>query len=115
MTVLGNVIDCNLLFDTIEFLVSSRSALEDIPLLCVQDDISRAVNLKVLNAAKCDFDEFGIRSGREDKIIFETAPIAVIDHIDSGINLRVANASVVGNVTVPSRWIRAGKVITSGR
>ena len=81
----------------------------------MQQQVSRATDLKILNAAKCYFNNLRIGSGRDDKVILEPALVAVIDHIDSGINLRVSNASVIGDVSAPGSWIRAREVITRRR
>ena len=96
-----NVTDRHFLLDTIRFLIGDRFALANVPLLSTQHEISHAIDLKVLNAAKCHLDNVRIGSRRDDKIIFEPALVAVIDHVDPWINLRVAHASETGNVGVP--------------
>ncbi len=81
----------------------------------MQQHVSSATDLKSRNTAKCDFNDVGIRAGGNDKVMLKPPLVAVIDHIDAPVDLRVSNASEIGNAGSPGRWIRSGKVVTFGR
>ena len=81
----------------------------------MQQEVPHAIDLKVVNAAKCHLDDVRLGSRRNYEIIFEPALVAVIDHVDARIDLRVAHASKTGNVCVPFSWIWTSEIVTGGR
>src|SRR6185295_11687015 len=66
-----NITDRNFLFDSIRFLIGKRLALANVPLLGAQHEISQAIDLKVVNAAKRHLNRIRVCARREDKIIFK--------------------------------------------
>src|SRR5207249_271210 len=51
------------------------------------------------------------RARSYDKVIFEPPPVAVIDHVDSGIDTRGSNFRIHRNIGAPLPWIVPEEVI----
>ena len=73
--------------------------------------ITFTINLELLGTFETEFHGARIRMRRDYKIVLELLLVAVIDHIDAGIDALVVNLAVDGHVCVPVAWVIAYQVI----
>ncbi len=77
----------------------------------VQHEATFGVYLEFVRALETEHDLVRIRSGRENEVVLELALIAVVDEIDSGIDVLVADFAVGRHVPSPLRRIAADEVV----
>src|SRR5207253_7579765 len=66
-----------------------------------QPQVAVAVEAELLRAGESHRDLAGIAAGRDFEVIFELPVVAVIDDVDAGIDLAIADPGIHGNVLVP--------------
>ena len=80
--------------DAVDGLIRVGLPFEDRVTISCKDEVARGVERSCADAREGDPDFFWIGSRIDDEIVFEKLTIAVVDNIDSGINIGISNPLV---------------------
>src|SRR5262245_9928075 len=71
----------------------------------VHHEFAFTVNIKFPGATEIQNDHRRIRTGAHDKVVLQLALITMINEIDTGIHVLIADPSIEGNIDDPILWI----------
>ncbi len=95
------------------FLIDDGFAVTVLATVDGDDEVAAAIDA---GAAGFEGDLNGVRVGArgDDPIVLEVAFIAVVDEVDTGVGVAVADARVVGDCGAPLAGVAAGEVVGGG-
>ena len=69
------------------------------------------IDAQLARARQLESDRARIGPRRDDEVILQLMLVAVIDHVNAGVNIAVFHLRVCRNICLPLRRIAADKVI----
>src|SRR5438876_4582114 len=82
---------------TVHLLVDDRPSQADVATGDVQHQLASGIQPEAVSALKAERNPVQVGSGRDDEVVLETPLIAVVDQIDSGVDLAIVDPRVGGN------------------
>ena len=96
-------------------LINERSVLNHVAAGGVQDEVTLGIDFKIHNTLESQFDGFRVSPGRNHKVVFQLALVAVVNQVYSRIYLLIFNPEVSGYIGVPLLGIIADEVVDLSR
>src|ERR1700678_3237792 len=98
------------------FLVDRRRMFDELALADVDDQIAPLIQGELARTAEAQPDRIGVSARRKAEVILELAlGAAVVDQIDSRIDILELDFSVVGNIGMPSFRVIADEIVAPPR
>ena len=98
-----------------DVLIDHRLVLRDVALGSPEHQVAAQVNRELSHTLEGECDAPGIRVRSDHDVVFQLPLVAVIDHIDAGINAGVFHPGVVRHVALPSMGVVADEVVALTR
>ena len=96
-------------------LVEARPLLHQTHATLLDYQVAFRAQAQTARALELQPDAAGIRARVEDKIVLELVLVAVVDHVDAGINCVIADAGVVAHIFAPLGRVVAEEVAGTPR
>src|SRR5579872_2964257 len=100
---------------TVGFLIDDGTLKMQLAAADLENQIALRIHLGLVCAFDFELNVSRVDSRRHGKVVFQLLVVAVVDQIDSRINVLEANLSVSWNVSVPLRRVVSEKVIDLSR
>src|SRR5439155_17108514 len=101
--------------DAIELLVNARLPLSDLAGGRMENEVPICGDRQLGGAVEGEDDGSRVGPGRDDQIVLELFLRPVEDEVHTGVQLRVAEPGVSGNLRVPARGVVADEVVALAR
>ena len=105
----------DLIPQTLRCLIDNRSAQSDFSGTGMQHHGLGGVASHSFDSVKFHLDDIWIESWGDYKVELKMLAVAIEDHVDSWINVLVANPAIVGDVSVPFIRTVADQIISFSR